>query len=715
MSCRKFCAPHALAIIVCLTASSIQAADSAEQTVISNDVRLLPQLGGAVLKKTAPTRTQAPPNSLFDASEKKSPPGEFKPVETASALMPLASKPKAALPEMAEKRPALRFVENPYAKRTSGRTTSSSSAPRKPRFVLANGPAAAQPIQAPSLQYNDLPKELRDSLESKIKQRTEQRKQVTPIQAAPRVATPKQQPTFRIKPLAQPRVAQLDDPFKDDPDQTPPPRRPRPGVPGTPMDMGAGDAVLEVVDSTKDLTVTVRRSKLIRTRFDIYRAAVVDTGVCDVVQFTPREVSIIGRGQGATHVTFWFEDGKHKPVTYLVRVVPDPEVQQRREEQYTVLEEVLAEMFPDSKVRLIPVSDKLIVKGQAKGAAEAAQILAIIRGQTGVSGNRGDRGNTVIDGRASDPIVTEASERRLPVSDVINMLRVPGVQQVALRVKIAELNRTAARGFGVDIDAVFRAGSGTLAIQSLLNFAAGGETATSILGSFSNDDIQFGIRYLQQKGVIRVISEPTLVTMSGREASFIAGGEFAVPTTVGVGGASAVTTDFRAFGAIINFLPIVLDKDHIRLQVSPEFSKVNEDLAVDGTPGLDTRSVTTTVELREGQTLAIAGLLEDTTEGDRVSDLPLIGHLVGRRNMKRTETELIIIVTPELVHPMDPEEVPPLPGFDVTEPNDGEFFIQGRLEGRPTINHRSTVWPSLRRRYQSGGDSMISGPFGHGQ
>ena len=709
MSRRKFCAPHALAIIVCLTASSIWAAESADNTATSTDVRLLPRLGGAIFKPSLPVHSQSPPKARTEPSDSKLAPRHFKPVQTASKLKPTASRSEV---DVRGTRPALQFIENPYVRRTSGTGATAGTS----RFAVANGVADKPVMTGPSLEYDQLPKALRDSLENKIKRRTEERKHIIPIQTNPRRTTqikpPSQTPTFRIKPLATPRVAQLDDPFKDDKDQTPPPVRPRPV---RPIDMGASDAVIEVLDSTQDLTVTVRRSKLIRTRFDIYRAAVVDTSVCDVVQFTPREVSIIGRGQGATHVTFWFEDGKHKPVTYLVRVVPDPEVQQRREEQYTVLEEVLAEMFPDSKVRLIPVSDKLIVKGQAKGAAEAAQILAIIRGQTSVSGSRGSRGNTVIDGRASDPIVSEATERRLPVSQVINMLRVPGVQQVMLRVKIAELNRSAARGFGIDIDAVFKAGSGTLAIQSLLNFAAGGETATSILGSFDNNDIQFGLRYLQQKGVIRIISEPTLVTMSGREASFIAGGEFAVPTTVGVGGASAVTTDFRAFGAIINFVPIVLDKDHIRLQISSEFSKVNDDLAVNGTPGLDTRSVTTTVELREGQTLAIAGLLEDSTKGDRVSDLPLIGNLIGRRNMKRTETELIIIVTPELVHPMDPEEVPPLPGFDVTEPNDREFFLQGRLEGRPTINHRSTVWPSLRRRYQSGGDSMISGPFGHGQ
>ena len=232
---------------------------------------------------------------------------------------------------------------------------------------------------------------------------------------------------------------------------------------------------------------------------------------------------------------------------------------------------------------------------------------------------------------------------------------------------------------------------------------------------FDNDELNFFIHYLEQKGVVRVLSEPTLVTLSGRSASFVAGGEFAVPTVVGIGGASAVTTDFRAFGAIISFLPVVIDKDHIRLEVSPEFSQINSDLTVNGTPGLNTRAVTTTVEMREGQTLAIAGLLDDSVSGDIAGNIPFIWRLLGRRSMSHNETELIILVTPELVHPMDPEEVPPLPGFDVTEPTNGQFFLRGWLEGNPNMDYRSTVWPSLRRRYRAGASSMMSGPFGHGQ
>ena len=499
-------------------------------------------------------------------------------------------------------------------------------------------------------------------------------------------------------------------PLEPPPTDLPPPEQPpaeRP-APDGPAKIGP----FEVFGESGEITVTRRRNKVLRAAHNIYRLAVVDPSVCDVAQFTPREVSLIGKGQGATHVTFWFADGKHQPVTYLVRVVPDPEVQDERERQYDILEEILAELFPDSKVRLLPVADKLIVKGQAKDAEEAAQILAIVRGEAVYGGRAGDRGyGGLVTGRAVGPLSTEETGTALPASNVINMLRIPGVQQVALRVKIAELNRSAARNYGVNLSAEINlSNTGSLLLQSLLN-----TTTANVLATFDADDVSVGIHYLQRHGVVRILSEPTLVTMSGHSASFVAGGEFAVPTTVGIAGASAVTTDFRSFGAILNFLPVVVDKDRIRLEISPEFSQVDDDLTVGGTPGLSTRAVSTTVEMREGQTLAIAGLLEDAMTTGNASDLPFLEKLIGKRELTRNETELIILVTPELVHPMEPEEVPPLPGFDVTEPTKREFMLGGRIEGRPTHGHDSNVWPRLRRRYRAGGTDMISGPFGHGQ
>jgi len=469
------------------------------------------------------------------------------------------------------------------------------------------------------------------------------------------------------------------------------------------------DQMFEITEQTGRLQLAVRRSKLLRTKVDIYRTSVVDASVCDVIQFTPREIQIIGKSQGATNITFWFKDGKHRSLTYLVTVTPDIEARREIENQYQILQDVLRELFPDSKVRLLPIADKLIVRGQAKDSEEAAQIMAIIRGQA--SQNSGRMG----EGTATNVLTRRETGRgKHSGIEIINMLRIPGVQQVALRVKIAELNRTAARSFGIDVNAKINISSaGSLVIQSLLNSASGG--TASVIGNFDGDDVSLGIHYLEQHGVLRVLSEPTLVTLSGHPATFVAGGEFAVPTVVGSVGLNAVTTDFRSFGAIISFLPVVIDKDRIRLEVSPEFSKINSKLNVGGTPGLDVRAVTTTIEMREGQTLAIAGLLDDSMTANSAGDLPFLANLFGRRSVTRNETELIILVTPELVHPMEPEEVPPLPGFDVTEPTNSQFYLGGRLEGTPTIEHRSTVWPRLRGRYRAGGSSMISGPFGHGE
>jgi pilus assembly protein CpaC len=486
----------------------------------------------------------------------------------------------------------------------------------------------------------------------------------------------------------------------------------------------------EAIEQSGTVKLRVRRSVLLRTKVDVYRTAIVDEAVCDIVQFTPREVSIIGRSVGQTHVTFWLDDATAAPITYLVEVLPDPQQIKADENKYELLQNVINEMFPDSKVYLVLVADKLIVKGQARDSEEAAQIMNIVRAQaSGVAnvGGVGGLGIGIAQGLATPVLSAQATGGAAsPNYQVINMLRVPGVQQVALKVKIAELNRSAARGFGIDAKAAINfsdsAKTTQLFLASMLNASSSTATngvatgGTSVVTSFGGQEVNIGLRYLQERGVIRLLSEPTLVTLSGRPATFIAGGEFAVPTIVGSVGLNAVTTDFRAFGAIISFLPTVVDKDRIRLQVAPEFSQINSSLtSSNNTPGLNVRAATTTVEMREGQTLAIAGLLEDTYKATTVGDLPGLAKIFGRRDTSRSETELIILVTPELVHPMQPEEVPPLPGFDVTEPTATQFFLHGEIEGNPTQDFRSTVWPRLKRRYGMGGPAMTSGPFGHGQ
>jgi pilus assembly protein CpaC len=620
------------------------------------------------------------------AAEPAAPAAEFAAPAAEPAAEPLAPiATAAALPP-----PSKRFPLAP-----TRNVPAAGSSELQPQFQQ---PSFTQPIPGPAAPTDDVASQAAEPALAPIMNRPQPAREAMPRPSMQAV-------NFNQPPAPRPlNLAPMADP-----------------MPAAPDAMRAANSPFEVIDESGEVTVSVRRSKLLRTKVDIYRTAVVDDSICDVVQFTPREVSLIGKSQGSTHVTFWFDDPKMQPVTYLVRVAADAAETKKIEDNYAMLQDVINEMFPDSKIQLLVVADKLIIRGQAKDSEEAAQIVALVRSQSGGNANanmNGGFGGSLSEGAAaqvlSDSATGAAQRSRL---QVINMLRVPGVQQVALRVKIAEMNRSAARGFGVDVKGHINfsenPNGSQMFLQSMLNVAAG--SGPALLTQFDGDDIQVGIRYLQQHGVIRLLSEPTLVTMSGTPATFIAGGEFAVPTLVGSAGLNAVTTDFRAFGAIISFMPTVVDKDRIRLQVSPEFSQINSQLAVGGTPGLKVRAATTTVEMREGQTLAIAGLLEDNMNGTNTGDLPFLAKVFGRRDMSRNETELLILVTPELVQAMEPEEVPPLPGFDITEPTSAQFFLHGQLEGNPTQDYRSTVWPRLKKRYGAGGPAMTSGPFGHGQ
>lgn len=459
--------------------------------------------------------------------------------------------------------------------------------------------------------------------------------------------------------------------------------------------------IAEVTDHEDELEVVLRRSKLVRTKHDVYRIAIADEGILEVVQFSPREIEIIGRATGTTTLTFWFGDERRQVLSYLVTVVHDDSTASQARLEFGELEKRVNELFPNSKVQLIPVADKLIVRGQARDAEEASQIMAIIRGEAIDQGGDlvgfGTTGAFIAQGVAAEPF-PDASD--LPSHNVISLLEVPGEMQVMLKVRIAELKRSALRRLGANI--AIDDEDGDFFLESVLTGSA------NILAIFDEGEVTSMIDAFTSNNVMKILAEPNLVTLSGRTASFIAGGEFAVPTVVGVGGVEAATTQFRGFGTQLTFTPTVIDKDRIRLEVAPEFSAINDDNTVGGIPGLDTRAAFTTVDLREGQWLAIAGLLEDQQSGSNsrvplLGDIPVVGAALSSKSYSRDETELIVLVSPELVHPMEPEEVPALlPGTDVTEPDDVDFYLHGRLEGCPDCHHRSTVWPLYRDRMHWG-------------
>jgi pilus assembly protein CpaC len=431
---------------------------------------------------------------------------------------------------------------------------------------------------------------------------------------------------------------------------------------------------------SETLEVVQHHSQLIIARSKITRSAIADPSIVDVAQYSPQELSVIGLEQGSTTLTVWFEDGS-RPLIYLVNTVRDPSVEERRRLNYGRLERKLAILFPNSKVHLIPFSGKVVVKGQAHDVEEAANILQIVRGE--VLEEHGSLSASKVPVQPDMANVPPAQAGPKPPDPagawIVNMLEVPGEFQVMLRVRIAELDRTQLRSMGVELTHL-------LFDERHAVPCCGG---TSLAGIFDKHEICRVVDALCANGTAKILSEPVLTVLSGHTASFLSGGEFAVPTIVGVEGVGAQQTSFHGFGTSLTVTPTVFDRDLIRLSIVPEFSRLNPSNSVSGIPGVDTRRAQTTVQLREGQTIALAGLIshQSAVETSRVhgwSDIPVIGprFFAGKR-AKVDETELLILVTPEIVRPMDCEEVPPLPGHDVTHPDNCEFFKYGMTEGHP--------------------------------
>lgn len=484
-------------------------------------------------------------------------------------------------------------------------------------------------------------------------------------------------------------------------------------VPASPnLKAKVNDLIEEISESEAELDVTLRRSKIVRTKMDIVRMAVADPQTVEIVAYGTREVEVIGKQTGSTSMTLWLgNEQQTRVLSVLINVNHDSSVDDRRRLEYGELQVMINEMFPDSKVQLIPIADKLVVRGEARDIEEQTRIMSVVRqnsgGGGGAGGGGGGFGGFGVGGASAATPFPDASQ--LPQSTVICLLETPGEHQVLLKVQIAELKRSAVRRFG----ARFNLQLGDLFFNSLV----GGAGSLFASQTFSDASFNLFVEALAQNGNAKILAEPKLVTLSGRPATFLAGGEFAVPTVVGVGGVQAVSTSFKGFGTSISFTPTVLDKDRIRLQVSPTFSTINAANSVQGIFGLDTRSTSTTVDLREGQTLALAGLIQEQQRGDKsripfAGDLPLVGALFSTQSVSRDETELVIIVTPELVHPMEPEQIPSLlPGMEVTEPDDVEFYLYRRIEGDPTAHHRSTVWPNYKDRRKHGTPDVCQDPL----
>ena len=424
----------------------------------------------------------------------------------------------------------------------------------------------------------------------------------------------------------------------------------------------------------QDITVSVSRSTVIPTPWPVKRVSVTDPKIADVQVLTPKQVLVSGLAVGTTDVFMWSKDEE----MWQARI--DVEIDR------AAIKKELAKLFPNANLDLRQARDLLVISGLLARAEEAEQLHRFLNSY-GVK--------------------------------YVDMTKVAGIQQVQLKVVIAEANRTAIRALGIN---AFVAGTSFFGGSTIgpdgggpinpvdIGKAAGSavgsqsfqflnptnvSSAVTLFGGIPGSDLQFFISALNENQYLRVLAEPSLVALSGQDANFLAGGEFPIPVVQGGGGGNnntSITIEYKEFGVRLKFRPTVLGDGTIRLQVAPEVSQLSQGpgaVTISGftVPALITRRAETTLELGSGQTFGMAGLINQTIEARNskvpgLGEVPVLGALFRSVRYKKGDTELLILVTATLVEPISPAKEPPLPGLLHLAPNDWELYAMGQIDGK---------------------------------
>ncbi|HYH67387.1 MAG TPA: pilus assembly protein N-terminal domain-containing protein [Urbifossiella sp.] len=529
--------------------------------------------------------------------------------------------------------------------------------------------------------------------------------------------------------------------------------------------------VAKLIDPETTLDLAAGQTRVLVLKGTPSRIQAGDDSIVSVNVLSPKELIIQGRGVGATVLNIWFTDpndpAKTESLSYLVRVFPDPEAKERLDRAYLALEADLNRFFPDSRVKLRVLGDKLVVSGRVRDFVQGGQVLQVVRsnmqGTGGTAGGVTPAGGTAGQipvlpppGGPTDPTgATQAPSldlfRNAGGPNVINLLEVAGEQQVMLRVVVAEVNRSAARTVGLNFAVtnnqgltVFANRTGPVAgVLPGINGLNGGFGLGGFGGGFGGQAgngglafanipfvtdagrLPFALSALKNLSYAKSLAEPNLVAMNGQTANFLAGGQFPVPIVGGFGGIAGGVqgVQYVPYGVQLSFTPFLTDRDRVRLVLNASVSSrdlsSSTNIAGGNVSGLSTRQVNTTVELRQGETLAVAGLIQTNTGADRTSipflgDLPGFGPLTGVHRHQAGEQELVIFLTPELVRPLDADQHVTLPGHEILDPTDVEFYLFGQLEGH-CHDFRSPIRTDCSRikQYYRAEGTNLAGPTGY--
>ncbi len=408
------------------------------------------------------------------------------------------------------------------------------------------------------------------------------------------------------------------------------------GSPGWGAEGENGSIIVNVQELSGRLEMTIHTSRILELAKKIAITQVNDPEILKPTALSPTQVQVSALKAGVTQVNLWDEDNHIHTVDVLVKG------------DAQLLKEILASQLPNSRLDAVPVGDGVLITGFVQQPGHAA-------------------------------LAVKVAEEFFP--KVIDNVTVRGVHQVLLHVKTMEVSRTKLRQLGFNWNEIAR---GFQIVSAPAEIASPDFRFNIINGSEHFDGF---MRAMREDGLLKVLAEPTLNTVSGRPAVFLVGGEVPILTPQSLG---TVTITYKKYGTKIDFIPYVLDNERIRLEVRPEISDIDNQRSstYEGWTlyAFNTRQVDTGVELKAGQTLAIAGLVQYRLEAQRralpwLGELPYVGAAFRGVEEQQNEIELLILVTPEIVAPMDADEVPPCgPGFGTTSPNDFELYVKGHIE-----------------------------------
>lgn len=451
---------------------------------------------------------------------------------------------------------------------------------------------------------------------------------------------------------------------------------------------GIGAQALPAAAADNEIIVPIHRSELISLPSDIKEVIVANPNVADIYVHGSNKVSIVGKAVGSTNLRVLGSDNNVLR-TLGVRVSYDlPGIRQ-----------TLHQLFPYEDIAVQPVNNNLALTGMVSSPAVAAKAVQVVNEfLLPLDEKQRPRGGGFA---LANTMATANTD-----TGVINMLKVTSGQQVLLRVRVGEMQRTALKQLGVnwrvinpdsiaaETGLLLGAAAGTLPIRA---DTFGGVAGTINKGGTS---ITAMLDALERNNLFKLLAEPNLVAMSGEEAEFLAGGEFPIPLQAQD---DQVTIQFKEFGVSVKFLPKVLSDARIRISVAPEISELSDEGAIEldgfSIPALTTRRAKTTVELAPGESFMIAGLLRDQTQTtiDQIpglGELPVLGALFRSTDFRRNETELVIAVTPYLVDPLTGDEVR-LPTDGYRHPSMMEQFFYGALGKLSEDSLRASQTPTL--------------------